>query len=176
MNMASKVEIVVITPANFDELRKDKTVMKAARKELDLYGRKVVHSAQMLAPVDQGAFRNGIDYSLNNEGQLKLVWKKPASRPRQLIDWILYGTGKHGPRNAFIVPKRKGGVMRWRDKFGGWHSAKKTRGMKPRNFVQDAWDNTETDRRKLARRVGRLIVDAMTSGRGKTGTVVPTRK
>jgi hypothetical protein len=173
--MASKVEIVVITPANFDELRKDKTVMKSARKELDLYGRKVVNSARLLAPVDQGAFRNGIDYSLNNEGQLKLVWKKPASRPRQLIDWILYGTGIYGPRNSPIVPKRAK-FLQWRDKRGGFHRAKSVRGMKPRNFVQDAWDNTETDRRKLAQRVGRLIVDAMTSGRGKTGTVVPTRK
>lgn len=173
--MASKVDIIVITPAKFDELRKDKAVLKAARQELDLYGRKIVHSAQMLAPVDKAVTRNAIDYTLNNDGQLKLVWKRPASRPKQLIDWILYGTGIYGPRRSPIVPK-KAKFLQWRDKRGNFHRAKSVRGMEPRNFVKQAWENTQTERRKLAQRVGRLIVDAMTSARGNNTPVVPTRK
>jgi hypothetical protein len=173
--MASKVEIVVITPANFDKLKKDKVVLKSTMSALDDYGRQITYYAKKNAPVDRGEFRSGLDYTVNNSGELKLVWNRPASRPRQLLDWILYGTGIYGPRHTPVVPKRAKFLV-FKTKDGRWHKKKSVRGMKPDNFVKEAWSDTERMRRTLAGKVGRLVVDAMTTGRGKGSPVVPTRK
>lgn len=174
------VELVFVKPAQLEELQKNlnataKDALKIAKPELEKYGQIFVQSAQREIRRDQGYTAGGLDYEVNNKGELRITWTKPANRPKDLIQWLIYGTGIYGPRKRPIVPKRPGGVLKFKTKDGQWHSKKSVKGMKPDNFVKDAWDNTQGVRRTLAQKIGALIVRSIKDGRGKGGPAVPER-
>lgn len=176
----SKVELVFVKPEQLEQLQKglkdtSKNSMKLIKPELDNYGQIFVQSAQRSINRDKGYTAGGLDYEVNNKGELRIVWNKPASRPKELIQWLLYGTGIYGPRHRPIVPKRPGGLLKFRTKDGRWHAKKSVKGMEANNFLKEAWDNTQGVRRTLAQRVGALIVRSITDNRGKGGTAVPNR-
>lgn len=176
----SKVELIFVKPEQLYTLEDNikttqKDALKLIKPELEEYGQIFVQSAQRSIRRDTGETAGGLDYNVNNKGELRIVWHKPANRPKDLIQWLLYGTGIYGPRRTPIVPKRRGGVLKFRTKDGQWHSKKSVRGMLGDNFLKEAWDNTQGVRRTLAQRVGALIVRSITDKRGGGGSAVPNR-
>lgn len=173
------VELIFVKPAQLEELQAglrdaSKNSLKTIKPALDEFGQILVQSAQREIRRDKGDTAGGLDWNVNNKGELRITWKKPANRPADLIQWILYGTGIYGPRKTPIVP-RKAKFLKFRTKDGKWHAKKSVRGMPADNFLKDAWDNTQGYRRTLAQKVGKLIVRSITDSRGKGGTAVPNR-
>lgn len=174
------VELIFVKPKQLEDLQNNidataRNAIKIAKPELDKYGQIFVQSAQREIQRDTGTTAGGLDWEVNDKGELRIKWNKPSNRPKELIQWLLYGTGIYGPRKRPIVPKRPGGVLKFRTKDGRWHSKKSVRGMPGNNFLKEAWDNTEGVRRTMAQRVGALIVRSIVDGRGKNGPAVPNR-
>lgn len=173
------VELVFVQPAQLKNLQAGlsitaKEYVKIAKPALDEYGQILVQSMQREIPRDMGYTAGGLDWKVSNKGELRIMWNKPTNRPKDLIEWLIYGTGIYGPRKKPIVPVRAP-ALRFKTKDGRWHSKKSVRGMKPDNFVEDAWDNTVSYRRSLAQKIGALIVRSITDSRGKGGPAVPNR-
>jgi hypothetical protein len=182
------VELIVMKPEQIEALQNNlkatsKHALKDTLDELDNYGQIFVQSAQRSINRDEGYTAGGLDYVIDAKGErageLRIVWNKPANRPKDLIEWLLYGTGIYGPRKKPIVPKRPGGLLKFKTKDGKWHAKKSVKGMQPNNFLKEAWDNTQGVRRTLAQRVGKMIIRSIKDGRGKGknngGPAVPNR-
>lgn len=174
------VELIFVKPKQLEDLQNNlnataKNALKIAKPELDNYGQIFVQSAQREIQRDTGETAGGLDWNVNDKGELRIIWNKPANRPKDLIQWLLFGTGIYGPRKRPIVPRRPGGLLKFRTKDGQWHAKKSVRGMPGNNFLKEAWGNTEGVRRTMAQRVGALIVRSITDSRGKGGPAVPNR-
>lgn len=180
----SKVELIFVKPEQLEQLQGNltatqKDALKIITPQLENYAQIFIQAAQLEIQRDQGYTAGGLDYKVvksgEHAGELRIVWNKPSNRPKDLIQWLLYGTGIYGPRKTPIVPKRPGGLLKFRTKDGRWHSKKSVRGMPGKNFLKEAWDNTQGVRRSLANKVGALIVRSIVDGRGNGGPAVPNR-
>jgi len=178
------VELIFMKPEQLEELQSGlrdtaKNSVKLVKPVLDEYGQIFVQSAQRTINRDKGYTAGGLDWDVNNKGELRIMWHQPTNRPKDLIQWLIYGTGIYGPRHKPIVPKRPGGLLKFRTKDGRWHAKKSVKGMVGNNFLKEAWDNTQSYRRTMAQKVGALIVRSITDNRGKGksngGPAVPPR-
>lgn len=184
--MPKPVEVFLVRPEKLKRytgaLSKAKQEnLQIALDELDKYGRAQVKMLQELAPEKKGLFAQGFTYSLKKSGpkvgELRVNWY-PKDRPKNLLDWIVFGTGIYGPRRHRIVPKaiwanekrvkagkkpkaipaNKPKMLAWQDpNTGKWIRAKSVRGMKPRNFVAEAWLKLSDARANIYENVGKLI-------------------
>jgi hypothetical protein len=180
MAKSSAVEIILVKPKQLEDLRDGlrdsaKITEKGMAEQLDAYGQVFVQSAQRHAPRDKGFFAGGLDYKVTKKGartgELRIVYNAPGNRPKELLDWIVFGTGIYGPRKTPIRPRRASHLV-FRTKDGAWHRKKTVKGMKPRNFLLQAWRDTADYRTVIARKVGGLIVDSLKGGRG-SGRIIP---
>jgi len=185
--MPKPIEVMLIRP---EKLKRYKGELSAAKKqalayaldELDKYGRAQVKQIQEDAPENKGLFAQGFTYSVKKSGpqigELRINWY-PKDRPKNLLEWITFGTGIHGPRKRPIVPKkvwqneqrvkkgkkprkltRKEMSLSWQDpNTGKWISRASVSGMKPNNFLWGAWYEPKLVqmRNDLAANVGNLI-------------------
>ena len=161
-----------------------KQSLAIALGELDDYGRQVVKDLQTAAPSKKGLFAQGFTYKLVKSGpdlgSLYVNWY-PKDRPKNLLDWITFGTGLEGPRHHRIVPKavwanekrvKKGKKpkaipekkkwLSWQDPdTGEWIHRRSTRGMKRNPFVFKVWLSKENQNRLAAlyQNVGKLIAE-----------------
>lgn len=146
-----------------------KQTVRIIEKELENLGQISVQALQERAPRDESRFAEGIGYQIGKRGtadmELRIQWT-PKNRPKDLFDWIVFGTGIYGPRKKPIVPKRAK-FLRFTPSGGSRPIFRRSvRGMKPRNFVKEAWRDIADYRRIMARRVGGLVVDAIEGKRG----------
>lgn len=180
MPRSSAVEVILVKPKQLEDLRDNlgKTganSLKIAAKQLDEYGQVFVQAAQQRAPRDAGFFAGGLSYKVTKTGpragELRIVYNAPGNRPKDLLDWLVFGTGIYGPRKTPIRPRRAPYLV-FRTKDGRWHKKKTVKGMRPRNFLREAWRDTADYRSTIARKVGGLIVDSITGQRGG-GRIIP---
>lgn len=185
--MPKPVEVFLVRPEKLKRYAGELTEAKKrnleiALNELDKYGRKQVKTLQDMAPENKGLFAQGFTYSLKksgpNIGELRINWY-PKDRPKNLLDWIVFGTGIWGPYGRRIVPKAvyanekrvltgkkakaipdgKPKMLAWQGKDGKWIRAKSVRGMRRNNFVYRAWAELSGDRGDLFMNVGKLIAE-----------------
>ena len=185
--MPKPVEVFLVRPEKLKRYKgaltqAKKENLEIALNELDKYGRAQVKMLQDLAPEKKGLFAQGFTYSLKksgpNVGELRVNWYA-KDRPKGLLDWIVFGTGVWGPRGRRIVPKAvyanekrvadgkkakpipagKPKMLAWQDGSGKWIRAKSVKGMKPRNFVAQAWLQMSSARGDLYERIGKLIAE-----------------
>ena len=91
--------------------------------------------------VEKRGTRTGVNAILTKgRGALKVTLEIRAGgkSEAQKILWVNNGTGIYGPENSPIVPKKKGGLLKWKDGNGVWHFAKEVRGQKPQKFLEEA--------------------------------------
>ena len=165
--MPKPVEVFLLRPEKLKNYRgalteAKKQNLEIALHELDKYGREQVKKLQEMAPVQKGSLADGFTYSLKKSGpqlgELRINWYA-KDRPKNLLDWIVFGTGIYGPRHSYIVPK-KAPFLQWQDfKTGQWFRKKRVRGMKPNNFVYRAWAELSDARGDLYENVGKLIAE-----------------
>jgi hypothetical protein len=84
--------------------------------------------------VDSGLLRATLGTQLRSDGG-DLVMRVGSGLYYSL--WVHNGTGLYGPRHTWIVPKAKK-FMRWTDKGGKVHFAKRVKGMKPNPYLKNA--------------------------------------
>ena len=163
--MPKPVEVFLLRPEKLANYRgalteAKKQNLEIALHELDKYGREQVAKLQELAPERKGLFAQGFTYSLKKSGpqlgELRINWYA-KERPKNLLDWITFGTGIYGPRNSYIVPKKKKFLAWQNPDTGQWYRKKRVRGMKPNNFVYQAWAAMSDARIALFENVGKLI-------------------
>jgi hypothetical protein len=159
-----------------------KQALAYALEELDKDGRAQVKQIQEEAPEKKGLFAQGFTYSVKKSGPqlgtLSINWY-PKDRPKNLLEWLTFGTGIYGPRRHRIVPKavwanerrvmkgkkpkaipKKKRVLAWQDpNTGKWIRASSVAGMKPNDFLRRAWYEPEIARMRtaLGTNVGKLI-------------------
>lgn len=141
-----------------------KQSLAIALGELDDYGREIVLDLQAAAPERKGLFAQGFTYRLVKSGpdlgSLYVNWY-PKDRPKNLLDWITFGTGIYGPRKTPVVPKKKK-FLAWQDpNTGKWNRRKSVRGMKPNRFIFKTWLSQDNRNRLAAlyQNVGKLIAE-----------------
>lgn len=163
---SAPVEVILVEPQKIEELKKrmgSGIVKKTVVPEMETYGRKFVEAISNVSPVRDGKFRQGFDAKVTqsgpNAGTLRVTWDSPE-RPKELLRWIVQGTGIRGPLHRMITPK-KAPVMKWKDARGRWHAAKQTKGMKPNDIIGKAIRNTAQARELLAERVGKIVVERL---------------
>lgn len=149
--------------------KNQKAVVRDVEGEFDGYGRLLMQTMQKNAPRKTGTFASGINYQVKGRGsanmQLEVRWSPKGGQPKQLTDWILFGTGIHGPRGRPIVPTRSK-FLRFQGSNGKIVFARSVRGMKARNFVGKSWADTASYRQGMVRRIGKLLASAVTGARG----------
>jgi hypothetical protein len=159
-----------------------KQALNYALEELDKYGRAQVAKIQEESPERKGLFAQGFTYSVKKSGPqlgtLSINWY-PKDRPKNLLEWLTFGTGIYGPRRHRIVPKAVWGnekrvkagkkpkaipakkrVLAWQDpNTGKWIRASSVAGIKPNDFLRRAWYDPEIARMRgqLGQNVGKLI-------------------
>lgn len=146
-----------------------KKVVEAVEGEFDGYGRLLMQTMQKNAPRKTGTFASGMKYQVKGRGganmQLEVGWSPKGGQPKQLADWILFGTGIHGPRGKPIVPRRAK-YLRFAGSNGKMVFTKSVRGMKKRNFVAKSWADTAATRQAMISRIGKILATAVTGARG----------
>lgn len=145
-----------------------KQVVADIEGEFDGYGRLLMQTFQQKAPRKTGTFASGFNYKVYGRGsanmELRVGWSPKGGQPKELMDWILFGTGIYGPRRRPIVPKR---AKFLRFNVGGRVVfARSVRGMKKRNFAGDAWKQTAGARQSMISRIGKILSTAFTGSRG----------
>ena len=176
--MPKPVEVFLVRPEKLKrytgaltEAKKEN--LQIALNELDKYGRAQVKMLQELAPEKKGLFAQGFTYSVKKSGpklgELRVNWY-PKDRPKGLLDWIVFGTGIYGPRRSPIVPKRKKFLAWQNPNTGQWNRRKSVRGMKPRNFVAEAWLKMSDARSDLYENIGKLIAERILDRSNRGGT------
>lgn len=139
-----------------------KQSLKIALGEMDDLGRKLVKDLQMEAPERKGLFAQGFTYRVVKSGpdigSLYVNWY-PKDRPKNLLDWITFGTGIYGPRRSPIVPRKKKFLAWQNPNTGQWNRRKSVRGMRPNKFVQSVWMRAQDDLGNLYQRIGKLIAE-----------------
>lgn len=163
---SSPVQVILVEPEKLKQLQKrmgEKVAIQTTVDEMDLYGRKLVEALANVSPVREGKFRLGFDHKVvksgKNAGSLKVTWNAP-DRPKDLLTWIVKGTGIYGARHRPITPKRAP-ALKWKDVRGRWHSSKSVRGMKPNDIIGKAIRNTAQARQLLAERVGKITLERL---------------
>jgi hypothetical protein len=166
--------VITIQTKNLDKMKgritkAQKRVIKDTEKVLEAYGQVGVQALQQASPRKTGTFASGFGYQIGGRGtkdmELRITWSSRGKTPPKLLDWIVFGTGVYGPRKSPIVPKRAKRLS-WVSDSGRRIFAKQVRGMKPRNFIKDAWQSTSNYRRSMAQKIGALIVGAIRGERG----------
>lgn len=84
--------------------------------------------------VDTGLLRSTLGTQLRTDGA-ELVMRVGSGL--YYSRWIHDGTGLYGPKHTWIVPKAKK-WLRWHDKGGKVHFAKRIKGIKPNPYLKDA--------------------------------------
>lgn len=159
-----------------------KQSLKIAIGEMDDLGRKLVKDLQTEAPERKGLFAQGFTYKVVKSGpdigSLYVNWY-PKDRPKNLLEWITFGTGIHGPRHHRIYPKAvfsnmqrvkagkkpkslkgKPKMLAWQDpNTGKWIRAKSVAGMRPNRFVFSVWLQAQKEIGDLYQRIGKLIAE-----------------
>lgn len=185
--MPSPIQVMLVRPEKFKRYtgaltEAKKQALNYALEELDKYGRAQVKQIQEEAPDRKGLFAGGFTYSIKKSGpqvgELRINWY-PKERPKNLLEWLTFGTGIYGPRRHRIVPKavwanekrvkagkkpkpipaKKPKMLAWQGEDGKWIRAKSVAGMKPNNFLWRAWYDPEIARMRgqLGQNVGKLI-------------------
>lgn len=159
--------LIRVNPARIAEYRGRLTkaqqrAIDIAESNLDIYGSTLTTAIQQEAPQKTGRLQSSIRYQIWGRGtknmQLRVSIGHPEE-PKDLPTWLLYGTGIYGPRATPIVPKRAPFLQFYSEKLGHVIRKKSVRGMKPNNFLQRALDRTLPQKRSLAGRIGRLVVE-----------------
>lgn len=159
---------------NLDELAKrfgkSRTAFtKVAREELNGYGRNVVQSIQRFAPRDKGNFASGFTYTVKkteaNTMALETTWT-PRQRPKDLLWWLLRGTGIYGDRHRPITPKRAK-FLAFPGANGQMVFRRSVRGMRGRDFLSQAHQDLGSMRRTVAQRIGALTIQMLTGRMGR---------
>lgn len=145
-----------------------KQIVQSVEGEFDGYGRLLMQTMQKNAPRKTGTFASGMNYKVFGRGganmELRVGWAPKGGQPKQLADWILFGTGIYGPRHRPIVPTKHKFL---RFSVGGRVVfAKSVRGMKKRNFVGQSWSDTAGARQAMIGRIGKILATAVTGARG----------
>jgi len=157
---------------NLDELAKrfgkSRTAFtKVAREQLNSYGVNMVKNIQRDAPKKEGNFASGFAHKVEKRDgamQLSVTWT-PRQRPKDLIWWLLRGTGIYGDRNRVIRPKGKkpfpiptegGTIYRW-----------SIRGMRGRDFITPVHEQMSTFRRSMAQKVGAMTMQMLLKRMGR---------
>lgn len=183
--MPNPVEVYFVRP---EKLKRYKGALSDAQKqslqialgEMDDLGRKLVKDLQDAAPERKGLFAQGFTYRVVKTGpdigSLYVNWY-PKDRPKNLLEWITFGTGIHGPRHHRIYPKgvfknmqlAKAGkkqkslkgkpkMLAWQDpNTGKWIRAKSVAGMKPNRFIMHVWLQAQDKIADIYQSVGKLI-------------------
>jgi hypothetical protein len=196
--MPKPVEVFLVRPEKLKRYtgaltQAKKENLEIALNELDKYGRAQVKMLQEMAPEKKGLFSQGFTYSIKKSGpkvgELRVNWY-PKDRPKGLLDWIVFGTGIYGPRRHRIVPKavyaneklakagkktkpipgNKPKMLAWQGEGGEWIRAKSVRGMKPRNFVAQAWLAMSDARSDLYENIGKMIAERIFDRSNRGGT------
>lgn len=196
--MPKPVEVFLVRPEKLKNYKgalskAKKENLEIALHELDKYGRAQVKMLQDLAPDNKGLFAQGFTYSLKKSGpkvgELRVNWYA-KERPKGLLDWIVFGTGIYGPRRHRIFPKavfanekrvaagkkakpipaNKPKMLAWQNGAGKWIRAKSVSGMRPRNFVAEAWLKMSDARSDLYERIGKLIAERILDRSNRGGT------
>ena len=185
--MPSPIQVMLVRPEKFRRYtgaltEAKKQALAYALEELDKYGRAQVAKIQEESPERKGLFAQGFTYSVKKSGPqlgtLSINWY-PKDRPKNLLEWLTFGTGIHGPRRHRIVPKAvwanekrvmkgkkpkaipaKKRVLAWQDpNTGKWIRASSVAGIKPNDFLRRAWYDPEIARMRgqLGQNVGKLI-------------------
>jgi hypothetical protein len=185
--MPSPIQVMLVRPQKFKRYtgaltEAKKQALNYALEELDKYGRAQVKQIQEEAPEKKGLFAQGFTYSVKKSGphlgELRINWY-PKDRPKNLLEWLTFGTGIHGPRRRPVIPKKvyqnevrvKAGkkarkltrremALSWQDpNTGKWISRASVSGIKPNNFLWRAWYDVEIARMRgqLGQNVGKLI-------------------
>lgn len=157
--------------------------LKIALGEMDDLGRYLVKELQTNAPEQKGLFAQGFTYRVKKTGpdvgSLYVNWY-PKDRPKNLLEWITFGTGIYGPRKRRIVPKavwanekrvaagkkakpipaNKPKMLAWQDpNTGRWIRAKSVAGMRPNRFVFSVWLKAQDRIAAIYQNIGKLIAD-----------------
>lgn len=159
---------------NLDELAKrfgkSRTAFtKYARQELNQYGRLGVQFLQRDAPRDKGNFASGFTYKVEktdgNTLATEIYWT-PRDRPKELIYWLIKGTGIYGDRRRPITPKRAK-FLAFPGSDGKMIFRRSVRGMRGRDFITPVHNQLAGLRRSLAQRVGALTIGLLTKRMGR---------
>lgn len=160
-----------------------KQSLKIALGEMDDLGRYLVKELQTKAPQQKGEFASGFTYRVKKTGadvgSLYVNWY-PKDRPKNLLEWITFGTGIHGPRKRRIVPKavyanekrvaagkkakaipaNKPKFLQWQNPdTGQWYRKKSVRGMKPNRFVFSVWLKAQDRIAEVYQNIGKLVAE-----------------
>jgi hypothetical protein len=141
--------------------------LKSAEKNLDEFGRIYVQTLQSNVPRGDGTTAASFKYKIAGRGTEEMtltVTGGSPSRPKKLIEWLVFGTGIYGPRHTPIKPKRYK-FLKFPGKDGRMVYAKQVRGMKPRNFIKQTNEGMASYRRSLAGKIGRLAVSMIEDSR-----------
>lgn len=106
-------------------------------------GGRVQNAARKRTPVDTGALRTSIEYTVDVRPNSTHV---TIGSPLEYARYIHEGTGIYGPKGAPIVPvtrqvlkfQVKGSTGKRRGKDAKWVYAKSVKGVKPNPFLVDA--------------------------------------
>jgi len=134
--------------------------------ELDEYGSLLVLAIDKYTPKREGSTAQSLKYIIKNRGtkdmELQIIMGA-SNRPKQLVEWLRFGTGIYGPRGTPIVPK-KHKFLKF-DIGGETIFARSVKGMKGFDFIQAGWDETEAQRRSMIGRIGRLALTMLGDSR-----------
>lgn len=139
-----------------------KQSLKIALGEMDDLGRHLVKELQTKAPERKGLFAQGFTYRVKKSGpdvgSLYVNWY-PKDRPKNLLEWITFGTGIYGPRKTRIVPKKKK-FLAWKNpNTGQWYRKKSVAGMKPDRFVFSVWLKAQDRIAEMYQNIGKLVAE-----------------
>ena len=167
--------LMTMNAAGLEKLTKRMSRLTKAQKqyindveaELDGYGRLLQQTMQQKAYKKTGTFGSGIAYQIRRRGDanmmLEVRWSPKGGQPKQLSDWMRFGTGIYGPRGKPITPKR---AKFLRFTTGGRVVfAKSVRGMKPNDYVEKAWGATAGARQAMITRIGNVLANFATGSR-----------
>jgi len=160
-----------------------KQSLKIALGEMDDLGRHLVKELQTNAPTQKGEFASGFTYRVKKTGadvgSLYVNWY-PKDRPKNLLEWITFGTGIHGPRKRRIVPRavwanekrvaagkkpkaipaNKPKFLQWQNPTTGqWYRKKSVAGMRPNRFVFSVWLQAQDRIAAIYQNIGKLVAD-----------------
>lgn len=142
-------------------------VAAAVEEALDEYGETYVGELQKHLPVRTGKLKGSAKYIVKGRGTKDMqleVRLGESGQPKQLPVWLNFGTGIYGPRRSPIRP-RKAKRLRFVAKSGKTVFAKQVRGVKPMRFLDKTDSATQSARRRLVARVGKLAITRLLDSR-----------
>lgn len=164
--------LLVVRPVRLDEMKgrftkAQRAIVEAMEEALDEYGETFVKELRKRTPVRTGRLRESATYIIRGRGKREMqleVRIGGKDEPKLLPVWLEFGTGIYGPRRHPVVPRRAK-FLRFAGRNGRIIFARSVRGIKPRRFFSKTEKATESARRRLAGRIGKLAIEKLTDPR-----------